>query len=540
MNRQYDTGNCIHTLDITADMTDIDDSLDARISSECPVGVQAILRAAWRHDVDALKPLLDAPGKASIRDPVTGETPLHAAIRSLGPFHEEESADTLKEKEAKATRMVERLLFGGAIWNDVDTNNETPGCVAWRLNQKGLYDQTVRAGARAEMLFAILDGYEELESNGDEGEEEEEDEDEEIGEAETEEAKAEETEETANGTDGHEAEEEATQDGPVTDTPAADALPTSEDTPYLESHLTLADGKLVDSAGNGVMMEWEADIMRRSVDAMLGGPPDDESTRGKRVLNIGFGLGIIDSMITARQPSRHHIIEAHPEVLARIDAASNNPAAAGDDHAAEFGAAWEASSPEGEEGAYKVQRGRWQDICPKLLAEGELYDAIYFDTFGEDYSELRRFFTDYIPGLLNDDGVFGFFNGLGADRRVCYDVYTRVVEMHLSEAGLDVAWNDVDVPLAQDGLDKAGAGAWEGILRPYWTLDSKLPHSTLYTHISRKIIANNNSIQAASMHVYGLRSYDTKYQIQNLIKYNKSHIHDNDKTDPLIGTMLFR
>ncbi|KAL1894739.1 Arginine N-methyltransferase 2 [Sporothrix stenoceras] len=445
-------------------MTDIDDSLDARISSECPVGVQAILRAAWRHDVDALKPLLDAPGKASCRDPVTGETPLHAAIRSLGPVDEEESAEVQAEKEAKATRMVERLLFGGAIWNDVDTNNETPGCVAWRLNQKELYDQMVRAGARAEMLFAILDGYEELESDGDEEED-----DEEMGEAEAEA----EAEETANGTNGHEAEaeEEVPEDEPGTDAPV------SEETSYLESHLTLADGKLVDSAGNGVMMEWEADIMRRSVDAMLGGPPEDESTKGKRVLNIGFGLGIIDSMIAARQPARHHIIEAHPEVLARIDAASSNPATAGDDHAAEFGAAWESSGP--EEGAFKVQRGRWQDMCPKLLAEGELYDAIYFDTFGEDYSELRRFFTDYIPGLLNDDGVFGFFNGLGADRRVCYDVYTRVVEMHLSEAGLDVAWNDVDVPLAQDGLDKAGAGAWEGILRPYWTLDKyRLPVCT--------------------------------------------------------------
>ncbi|KJR80728.1 protein-arginine N5-methyltransferase [Sporothrix schenckii 1099-18] len=450
-------------------MADIDDSLDARISSECPVGVQAILRAAWRHDVDAIKPLLDAPGKASCRDPVTGETPLHAAIRSLGPVSEDDVQEAQAEKEAQATKMVERLLYGGAIWNDVDMDNETPGCVAWRLNQKSLYDQMVRAGTRAEMLFAILDGYEELESDGDEGEDEDEDEDKEMAEAE----EADGTGDGANGTNGHEAEPEPETE---TDAPTAEA-PASEETPYLESHLTLNDGKLVDAAGNGVMMAWEADIMRRSVDAMLGGPPDDAATNGKRVLNIGFGLGIIDSMIASRQPARHHIIEAHPEVLARIDAASSNPSAAGVDHAAAFGAAWEASSPEG--GAFKVLRGRWQDFCPKLLAEGELYDAIYFDTFGEDYSELRRFFTDYIPGLLADDGVFGFFNGLGADRRVCYDVYTRVVEMHLSEAGLDVAWQDVDVPLADDGLDKAGAGAWEGILRPYWTLDKyRLPVCT--------------------------------------------------------------
>ncbi|CAK7220586.1 Arginine N-methyltransferase 2 [Sporothrix curviconia] len=447
-------------------MADLDDSLDARISFGCPVGVQVILRAAWRHDVAALKPLLDAPGKASCRDPETGETPLHAAIRSMGPKAKDD--DGSSEAEAAATKTIENLLFGGAIWNDVDANNETPGCVAWRLNQKGLYDEMVRAGARAEMLFAILDGYEELESDGEEDEDqdadEEEDEarDEEMGEAKAEEE------------DAQEAEEEdaaGAVSGPVD----------AEQTPYLESRLTLNNGKLVDAAGNGVMMDWETDIMRRSVEAMLGPADAAAPVKEKRVLNIGFGLGIIDSMIAARQPARHHIIEAHPEVLARIDAASKNPEAAGDDHAAEFGAAWEASGEgiDGNEGAFKVHRGRWQDICPKLLAEGELYDAIYFDTFGEDYSELRRFFTDYIPGLLDDSGVFGFFNGLGADRRVCYDVYTRVVEMHLSEAGLDVAWQDVDVPLAEDGLDTAGAGAWEGILRPYWTLDKyRLPVCT--------------------------------------------------------------
>ncbi|CAK7218765.1 Arginine N-methyltransferase 2 [Sporothrix eucalyptigena] len=448
-------------------MADIDDSLDARISFGCPVGVQAILRAAWRHDTDALKPLLDAPGKASCRDPETGETPLHAAIRSMGPKGEQEGDI---EKDAAATKTVENLLFGGAIWNDVDTNNETPGCVAWRLNQKGLYDQLVRAGARAEMLFAILDGYQELESDG----EEEEDEDEEMGEAETETgAEANDTNRHEEGAEVEEKAEKVTEE--ATAEPTADAI---EETPYLESHLTLVDGKLVDAAGNGVMMDWETDIMRRSVDAMLS-PADAEPAKEKRVLNIGFGLGIIDSMIAARQPARHHIIEAHPEVLARIDAASKNPEAAGDDHAAEFGAAWEAAGEEKSEGAHKVYRGRWQDICAKLLAEGELYDAIYFDTFGEDYSELRRFFTDYIPGLLDDNGVFGFFNGLGADRRVCYDVYTHVVEMHLSEAGLDVAWQDVEVPLTKDGLDTAGAGAWEGILRPYWTLEKyRLPICT--------------------------------------------------------------
>ncbi|OAA54324.1 arginine n-methyltransferase [Niveomyces insectorum RCEF 264] len=461
-------------------MADLD-SIDARISADCPDDVQTILRAAWHHDSAALRGLLNGPGKASCRDPTTGETPLHAAIRSTG---QTENAGEVADGDAipAAKTVVEQLLLNGAIWNDVDDHNETPGCVAWRLHRPALYELLVRAGTRAEMLFAILDGYEALGSEGDEDEgiedekEKEEVEDtEQVGEKDTNGAET-------NG-DAAADKERTPAKEPTMTTESAPVAAAADETPYLETSLTLADGKLVDAAGNGVMMAWETDIMRRSVDALLGEPgPDDSGGQGKRILNIGFGLGIVDSMFAARRPARHHIIEAHPAVLARIDHPTTTTttatgAVADHDHAAAFGAAWENSGP--EPGAFRVHRGRWQDICPALLAQGELYDAVYFDTFGEDYSALRQFFTDYIPGLLADDGVFGFFHGLGADRRVCYDVYTRVVALHLAEAGLDVAWRDVAVPLADAGLDRAGAGAWQGIVRPYWTLDNyRLPVCT--------------------------------------------------------------
>lgn len=74
--------------------------------------------------------------------------------------------------------------------------------------------------------------------------------------------------------------------------------------------------------------------------------------------------------------------------------------------------------------------------------------------------------------MLDDGGIFGFFNGLGADRKVCYDVYTKVVEMHLSDAGMDVEWQELDVDMA--GLKEEGKGEWQGVKRRYWTLDSKL------------------------------------------------------------------
>lgn len=436
--------------------TTIDDSLSARITPSCPPATSEILHKAWQHDVQAIKVLLDTPGKASLQDPTTGETPLHAAIRSCGPASNN-SSDNLEELE-KAKATVSELLMWGGIWNDVDDHNETPGCLAHRLGQTALYNLCVEAGMRAEMLFGLLDGYAEL-SSGSEADDEdmaEEEEGEESAHVEVDtEGMTDKLEDGEQAPDLIQTEEvDMIEEEPKFNPPKPDAEAQVNSEKYLRSKLTYSDGKLVDDAGNGVMMAWETEIMRRSVDALI-----PENAPGKRILNIGFGMGIIDSMFAETKPARHHIIEAHEEVLSHIDSSPDS----------KFGAKWEASGP--EEGAFKIHRGRWQDLVPVLLEHGEIYDAIYFDTFGEDYSQLRKFFTEYIPGLLDQDGVFGFFNGLGADRQICYDVYTKVVELHLVDAGMDVDWHGIDVDLA--GLEEAGKGEWEGVKRRYWTLDGK-------------------------------------------------------------------
>ncbi|KAI1430057.1 arginine N-methyltransferase 2 [Xylaria sp. FL1777] len=426
-----------------------DDTIDARIPASCPASISEILRHAWHHDLASLKPLLSVPGRASVQEPTTGETPLHAAIRSCGARTPDDSDASTKRPATvdieAAKAVVHELFLSGAIWNDVDSNNETPGCVAARLAQDELYNLCVGAGMRAELLFGLLEGYEALESDDDDDEDEGED-----GEA----AIATEDQEDA-------PEDVILESDPdrAFSPPQAEGTVTSA--AYLRANLTYADGKLVDDEQNGVMMAWETSIMRSSVDALLPGLP-----AGKRILNIGFGMGIIDAMFRETQPSRHHIVEAHPEVLKHIESSPD----------CTFGRDWEASGP--GEGAYKVHAGKWQDVIPKLSEQGELYDAIYFDTFGEDYGQLRMFFTEYVPGLLDEGGIFGFFNGLGADRKVCYDVYTKVVEMHLTDAGLDVEWNELDVEMK--GLEEDGKGEWHGVKRRYWTLDKyRLPIITL-------------------------------------------------------------
>ncbi|KKA31113.1 hypothetical protein TD95_000567 [Thielaviopsis punctulata] len=426
----------------------IDDSMATRISTTCPSPAREILLHSWAHDKSALRALLTEPGSASVMDPTTRETPLHAAIRACGPA---DPADTGADGEdgcvEEARAVIEELLFCGAIWNDLDDNDETPGCVALRLGRLELYEMCVHAGVRAEMLLALLnsDGYEALDSDEEMDEEKEEKEEEAEGDDNDKEAEN-------KGADDSKDAEETPQD------PARDV--NSDD--YLKAQLTYSSDKLVDDDGNGVMMSWETDIMRRSVDALLPGLPS-----GARILNIGFGMGIVDSMFAATAPSRHHIIEAHPGVLSYV---------ADPDAGCAFGPAWEASAP--EPGAYKIFAGKWQGVLPELLVAGEQYDAIYFDTFGEDYSQLKMFFTEFVPALLAEGGRFSFFNGLGADRRICYDVYTKVVEMNVTEASMDVEW--IEVPVDMTLMAEAGKGEWEGVRRRYWTLDTyRLPICTL-------------------------------------------------------------
>ncbi|KAL9126467.1 MAG: hypothetical protein Q9217_004488 [Psora testacea] len=390
---------------------------------------QSILLAASTHDIEALRTLLRR-GSASVQDLETEITPLHAAIAAcedgqmssthlLNPTaHHSERSVTIA-----AAETVRLLLQNGAIWNDVDRNNETPGCMALRLGLKELYEIMVDAGVRAEILLNRLDEYESLDDDnvrdGDEG-----------ADAANRSAN-DDTTELSEGK-GH----SATEDAPLSTQSSPDE-PRNED--YLQSSLRFQGDRILDEMGNGVMMAWESDIMKRTADLLC-------PTSGLRVLNVGHGMGIIDQFIQQKSPSTHHIIEAHPAVLARMKKHG-----------------WY------EKTNVTIHEGRWQEIVPKIMERGILFDAIYFDTFAEDYKTLRDFFSDCLIGLLEDDGKWGFFNGLGADRQVCYDVYTKVVEMDLFEAGFEAEWETMHVP-------EMKKDEWEGIRKKYWALrEYKLP-----------------------------------------------------------------
>lgn len=339
---------------------------------------QSLLLAAAHHDIASLKNLLKT-APANVQDSETGFTPLHAAVAACeedetdkatnGDVTTELSEERKKELEAAAESV--RLLFqNGAIWNDLDLNNETPGCIAKRLGLEEIYGIIVDAGVRAELLISRLDEYQAL---GDDSEDEDDDE-----------------EEVVEG--GKAKEEDQTGDSPKQEAIVADPSANNDD--YLKDTIEITDTTILDSAANGVMMDWETPLMERHAELLCGRP-------GRRVLNIGHGMGIIDNLFQSHKPESHHIVEAHPDVLKKMR----------------------------EHGWYEkpgviIHEGKWQDVLPTL---GDVvFDAIYFDTFAEDYKALREFFSEWVVQFLDSEGRMSFFNGMGADRQVCYDVYTKV------------------------------------------------------------------------------------------------------------------
>lgn len=418
-------------------------SIDATLAAaiDADTTTEEILLAATNHDLDTLRKLFQT-NDAKVQDAETGFSPLHAAIAACEPdedLHNDSeingegdaiNGDALSEESALATV---RLLFeNGAIWNELDKNDETPGCLALRLGLHKIYDAMVDAGVRAELLFSMLDDYEPLPDEspvvGEEGDEHDED----IIGFEPAPKRNEPLPSNVNGTQDFEGFEpspnpsykvedeadaspgasprraNAVQPMDQEQQPAVHGVTAEHETEpiltnpnvnsedYLRSNLTYSGDRLLDSDKNAVMMDWETEIMKTSADKLCPKPR-------LRTMNVGFGMGIVDSMFLANSPSEHHIVEAHPQVIQRMR----------------------------EQGWFdrpnvKIHQGRWQDVFPQLVEQGLTLDAIYYDTYAEDYKDLKQFFDEYVIAFLESDGMFGFYNGLGADRQVCYDVYTKV------------------------------------------------------------------------------------------------------------------
>jgi len=202
---------------------------------------------------------------------------------------------------------------------------------------------------------------------------------------------------------------------------------------YLKRPLKYQDDKLLDSELNAVMMGWEAPIMEKTAKILC-------PKEGLSVLNVGFGLGLMDEALQKYKPAHHTIIEAHPDVYK---------------HMLELG--WD------KRPGVRILFGRWQDVLEQM--KDRLYDGIYFDTFGEYYDDLHEF-NDHVPDMLRDtpEATYSFFNGLGGTNPFFHDVYCRVASIDLRNCGLTTEY--ISMPMTEQDSEVI----WQGVKRRYWSL----------------------------------------------------------------------
>lgn len=201
---------------------------------------------------------------------------------------------------------------------------------------------------------------------------------------------------------------------------------------YLDGKATYLPGSdvlLEEGTSDGVMMEWERPIMHAHAMAMAAHLPK------KAVLNIGFGLGIIDEYFRdLLQPKRHVISEAHPDVLREMQNRGWGPNAV---------------------------PGRWQDSLERLVELGP-YDCIYFDTFGEHLDDMREFHAQLPRLLAKPDGHYSFFNGMCPNNIFFQGVACEVVRLDLENMGLQCEFHGMEVDSGDDGV-------WKDIARRYFS-----------------------------------------------------------------------
>jgi protein arginine N-methyltransferase 2 len=183
--------------------------------------------------------------------------------------------------------------------------------------------------------------------------------------------------------------------------------------PYIQQHLTYTeDGRLMDETGQAVMMEWERPIMEQAAEVIC--------RKGGRVLNVGFGMGIIDTEIEKYEIQEHWIIEPHLDVFTKMM----------DD-------GWHLKPH------VRILHGDWQWFM-KYLPK---FDGIYIDTWNEEiYDFLRN-----APEILKKDGVLSFFNNPRADEKGLhmtqehYDILNPIFNIEFETIQLE----DIDGPEMQ-------------------------------------------------------------------------------------------
>lgn len=217
---------------------------------------------------------------------------------------------------------------------------------------------------------------------------------------------------------------------------------------YVNQKLQYSDDGdvLFDANGAGVMMGWEEPLMKKHAEALA--PIPDQA-----VLNVGFGLGLVDGFLQDQRPRMHTIVEAHPDV-----------------HEEMCKRGWDRKK------GVNICRGRWQDVIEEAIALGP-YDGVYFDTYAEAYGNMQEFYA-LLPRLLRPGGRFAFFNGLSDNNIYAQAISCKVAQIDLANVGLACMYEPIRI-------GDVGDANWRKVVNTYWSLE------TYYAPIAVLLPASN-------------------------------------------------
>jgi type IV protein arginine methyltransferase len=375
-----------------------------------PKIIQSVLRACSDGDLNAVTQIVAQHGRlyGCHQDQTTGQSPLMVAS-NYGHVN-----------------IVRYLLEDcHAPWNAVDRNGNCAGNFATDQTHWPIVELLVDWGTRAELILGTIERQSRESSSS-----------------------------VMMMEDDDDGEDRIANNGG--NTPIEHLPSTKPD--YLRQKLHYKKDVLLDSDQDAVMMEWERPLMKAHAEILLReeksginhhrsdpqAPPPPLSRPSKRVLNVGFGMGIIDGIFQNEyHPAHHIIIEAHPDVYQRMQDTG-----------------W-TTRPN-----VRVCFGKWQDVLPQLIREGIVVDAIFFDTYGEHYLDMQDFHVIMTQLLAKPNGIYSFFNGLAPDNIFFHGVACQCVKLHLASLGLDSEFAACEI--------QGGAAAvndptvWQDVRRKYW------------------------------------------------------------------------
>ena len=153
-----------------------------------------------------------------------------------------------------------------------------------------------------------------------------------------------------------------------------------EKSQWKNEKITVTEDKL-EICGHPVMERWEEPYMKKLAEIA--------TSKGGRVLEVGFGLGVSSECIQQHNIEEHHIIEANDYVYERLISFAN----------------------EATHSVYPYL-GFWEEVVDRF--PDNFFDGILFDTYPILDSELHtaRFaFFNEAYRLLREGGVFTHYSG---------------------------------------------------------------------------------------------------------------------------------